>query len=58
MADQPKDDAQQAKSLENSVASGRITAAEAETIKLFFASRPTIRWPETDMQKRMQSSGG
>jgi hypothetical protein len=44
--------------LEESVASGRITPAEAEVIKLFFASRPQENWPTTDLQRRMQDSGG
>lgn len=58
MADQRKNDTQEAKSLENSVSSGRITTAEADTIRSFFASKPAVKWPATEMQKRMQSSGG
>jgi len=44
--------------LEESVSSGRITQAEADIIKLFFASRPPGNWPASDLQRRMQSSGG
>jgi hypothetical protein len=44
--------------LEESVSSGRITQAEAEVIKLFFASRPPGNWPASDLQRRMQDSGG
>jgi hypothetical protein len=58
MADQRKNGTQEAKSLENSISSGRITATEAETIRSFFASKPAVQWPATEMQKRMQSSGG
>lgn len=45
-------------SLDDSVAAGRITAAEADTIKSFFASKSDRSWPSNEMQKRMQSSGG
>jgi hypothetical protein len=44
--------------LEESVFSGRITQAEADVIKLFFASRPPGNWPVSNLQRRMQSSGG
>ena len=44
--------------LEESVSSGRITPAEADTIKLFFASKPAQDWPASGLQRRMQSSGG
>jgi len=44
--------------LEESVSSGRITQAEADVIKLFFASKPARNWPVSDLQRRMQSSGG
>jgi hypothetical protein len=43
--------------LEESVSSGRITPAEAEIIKLLFASEPG-NWPASNLQRRMQSSGG
>lgn len=44
--------------LEESVASGRITQSEAEAIRLFFASPKQENWPVSDLQRRMQSSGG
>ena len=44
--------------LEESVSSGRITQAEADVIKLFFASKPARDWPHSDLQRRMQNSGG
>jgi hypothetical protein len=44
--------------LEENVSSGRITQAEADVIKHFFASRPPGNWPASDLQRRMQSSGG
>jgi len=44
--------------LDESVSSGRITQAEADVIKLFFASKPARAWPVSDLQRRMQSSGG
>ncbi len=58
MADQQNNDGQKAKTLASSLASGRITEAEAETIRSFFASKPAAQWPATEMHKRMQSSGG
>jgi hypothetical protein len=44
--------------LEENVSSGRITQAEADVIKLFFASRPQENWPASNLQRRMQGSGG
>jgi hypothetical protein len=44
--------------LEESVSSGRITRDEADVIKLFFASMPAGQWPASNLQRRMQSSGG
>jgi hypothetical protein len=45
-------------SLEARVSSGRITQAEADVIKLFFARRLPENWPTSNLQRRMQSSGG
>jgi hypothetical protein len=56
--DHSQPDNRTSRHLEESVSSGRITAAEAEVIRLFFASRPSENWPVTDLQQRMQSSGG
>jgi hypothetical protein len=44
--------------LEESISSGRITPAEAEVIRLFFASPKQENWPASNLQRRMQSSGG
>jgi hypothetical protein len=44
--------------LEESVSSGRITRAEADVIKHFFASKSSPNWPTSNLQRRMQSSGG
>ncbi len=44
--------------LEENVSSGRITQAEAQVIKLFFASKAPGNWPASNLQCRMQSSGG
>ena len=44
--------------LDESVASGRITQAEADVIRLFFATKTALDWPASDLQRRMQSSGG
>jgi hypothetical protein len=44
--------------LKESVSSGRITRAEADVIKFFFANKPTGNWPASSLQQRMQSSGG
>lgn len=44
--------------LEESVSAGRITQAEADIIKLFFASRSPANWPASNLQRRMQGSGG
>ena len=44
--------------LEESIASGRITRSEANVIELFFASTPSLEWPSSGLQKRMQASGG
>ena len=42
--------------LEESVASGRITKAEAEVIAHFFASPLSREWPSSGLQRRMQAS--
>jgi hypothetical protein len=52
------DNGETSRRLEESVASGRITPAEAEVIKLFFASRPQGNWPASGLQRRMQDLGG
>jgi hypothetical protein len=44
--------------LEESLSRGRITKAEAEIIRLFFETKTAPKWPDTDLQRRMQSSGG
>ncbi len=44
--------------LEESISSGRITQSEADVIRLFFASSSPENWPSSDLQRRMQSSGG
>jgi hypothetical protein len=54
----PNDDNESSRHLEESVSSGRITRAEADVIKLFFASKLPGNWPASDLQRRMQSSGG
>jgi hypothetical protein len=55
---QPDDTDAAARQLEESLSSGRITAAEADTIRSFFASKPAVNWPSSTLQHRMQSSGG
>jgi hypothetical protein len=54
----PRGENEPSRHLEESVSSGRITPAEAEIIKLFFASKPPGNWPASNLQRRMQSSGG
>ena len=44
--------------LEEKVSSGRITQAEAEVIKHYFENRSSKNWPASNLQRRMQSSGG
>jgi hypothetical protein len=44
--------------LEESLASGRITRFEANVIELFFAAAPSLEWPSSGLQERMQASGG
>jgi len=44
--------------LEESVSSGRITRAEADVIKSFFANGSPDNWPASNLQRRMQGSGG
>lgn len=44
--------------LEESLSSGRITQSEADVIRHFFASPQPGNWPATDLQRRMQGSGG
>jgi hypothetical protein len=44
--------------LEENVSSGRITRAEADVIKSFFASGSADNWPASNLQRRMQGSGG
>jgi hypothetical protein len=55
---QNSNDGERSRHLEESVSSGRITPAEAEVIKSFFANKPSGKWPASDLQRRMQSSGG
>jgi hypothetical protein len=54
----PNNAAEPSRHLEESVAAGRITQAEAEVIRLFFATQPSGNWPASAFQRRMQSSGG
>ena len=56
--DKEHDDSESSRHLEESVSSGRITRDEADVIKRFFASKPAGNWPASDLQRRMQSSGG
>jgi hypothetical protein len=35
-----------------------ITPAEVRVIEAFFASKPQATWPASDLQRRMQASGG
>lgn len=56
--DKEHDDSESSRHLEESVSSGRITRDEAEIIKLFFASKPSGNWLASNLQRRMQSSGG
>ena len=44
--------------LEESLASGRITRAEAGVIAQFFAAAPSPEWPSSGLERRMQASGG
>jgi hypothetical protein len=44
--------------LEESLASGRITQSEAGVIAQFFAAAPSLEWPSSGLQRRMQASGG
>jgi hypothetical protein len=44
--------------LEESLASGRISRFEANVIERFFAAAPSLKWPSSDLQRRMQASGG
>jgi hypothetical protein len=44
--------------LEESLSRGRISKAEADVIRRFFQSKTARKWPMTDLQRRMQSSGG
>lgn len=60
MADRPKqrpNSDRASRHLEESVSSGLITEAEADVIKLFFASPTEATWPANELQRRMQSSG-
>ena len=56
--EQADNDRRTSRHLEESLSSGRITLAEADVIKLFFASEPPRNWPASNLQRRMQSSGG
>ena len=58
MTDKEHTNSEPSRHLEESVSSGRITQAEADVIKLFFASRPPGNWPASNLQRRMQGSGG
>jgi len=53
----PVSSSESARHLEESLSSERITEAEADVVKLFFASPPQ-KWPANELQRRMQSSGG
>lgn len=44
--------------LEESVSSGRISRAEADVIRRYFASERSRFWPASNLQRRMQASGG
>jgi hypothetical protein len=44
--------------LSESLSVGRITEAEAEVIRHFFSAKVIDKWPASDLQRRMQSSGG
>jgi hypothetical protein len=44
--------------LKEGIESGRVTPTEAQIIQLFFASTRTENWPASNLQRRMQSSGG
>jgi hypothetical protein len=44
--------------LSESLSVGRITEAEAEVIRHFFSAKIVDEWPASDLQRRMQSSGG
>jgi hypothetical protein len=57
MTDRDKNE-EAARPLNQSVSSGRIDQEEADVIKRFFASKPTQGWPASNLQRRMQSSGG
>jgi hypothetical protein len=56
--DPSDNDGKTARHLEESVSSGRITPSEAEVIRQFFASPRQENWPASNLQRRMQSSGG
>ena len=56
--EQADNDKRASRHLEESISSGRITPAEADVIKLFFATEPARNWPASNLQRRMQSSGG
>jgi hypothetical protein len=56
--EQADNDKRTSRHLEESISSGRITLAEADVIKLFFATEPLRNWPASNLQRRMQSSGG
>lgn len=58
MTDRRQDETPENEQLKASIASGRITPAEAETIKSFFDHKPAQRWPASNLQQRMQGSGG
>ena len=56
--DKEHDDSESSGHLEESVSSGRITRDEADVIRQFFASKSLGNWPASNLQRRMQSSGG
>jgi hypothetical protein len=60
MTDQSEDKALKASdcAIQDSVASGRISQSEADVMKMFFRTAPQANWPSSDIQKRMQASGG
>jgi hypothetical protein len=44
--------------LQESIAIGRISPFEAGVIEQFFASAPSLEWPSSGLERRMQGSGG
>ncbi|WP_322516958.1 hypothetical protein SR870_05155 [Rhodopseudomonas palustris] len=54
----PDDKGELSRRLDERVSGGRITQAESDVILRFFASTTEGRWPASNLQRRMQSSGG